>query len=59
MLNGVSMLQWFFDEVKPDQREVRYWMKHFGQATQPEDTFAVVQLCEDVFEQEKLDQVRA
>ncbi|XP_067934757.1 N-acetylglutamate synthase, mitochondrial-like [Watersipora subatra] len=56
MLNGVSMLQWFFDEVRPDEREVRYWMKYFSQATDPRKPFAVIQLSEDVFRQEEQEQ---
>ena len=44
-------------QVKPDQREVRYWMKYFSQATNPRQLFAVIQLTDDVFLQEEIDQV--
>ena len=44
-------------QVRPDQREVRYWMKHFNQATDPTKLFAIIQLSEDVFRVEEDEQV--
>lgn len=44
-------------QVRPDQREVRYWMKHFNQATDPTKLFAIIQLSEDVFRVEEEEQV--
>lgn len=51
------LLNCLYPQVRPDQREVRYWMKHFTQATNPNKPFAVIQIGDDVFELEEEEQV--
>lgn len=44
-------------QVRPDQREVRYWMKYFSNASNPNKPFAVIQISDDVFRLEQKEQV--